>query len=256
MRNSRYLSIGQASIYLEVINESRLSDAIPLVLLHEGLGSSAQWNDFPELLATQLDVTVILYDRLGYGKSSSLENDNELKMSRESDFYLPEILKQLDVQKVDVFGHSDGATIALLFASSNSQQCRKVIAEAPHVLIEETTVIGVQGAIWAYQHRGLKDHLNIYHGFRTESMFWRWANFWKQESKKRWDMLGELGKINSSVLYIQGDKDKYGTLKQGEIIQQYIQGEYSKLILKGCGHIPHQIRKDDVLEAIVNFLRA
>ena len=40
-----------------------------IVFLHDSLGSVQLWRDFPEKLAKATQCNVLMYDRLGYGKS-------------------------------------------------------------------------------------------------------------------------------------------------------------------------------------------
>jgi pimeloyl-ACP methyl ester carboxylesterase len=248
--------IGNAEIYYELINATELSKTKRLlILLHEGLGSTQQWKNYPETLAKTLDLPVLIYDRLGYGKSSPVENRHSGYLLDEAECILPRLLKYLEFEgKSILFGHSDGATVALLYAALYPGITEKVIAEAPHVFIEDVSVEGIKNTIEIYKKGDLKSRLEKYHGEKTDSMFYGWANFWTQESSRKWNMFSLLERIESPVLYIQGDKDNYGTLEQGEEIRDRVMGEYQELILENCGHIPHFEAKEEVLEAIVKFI--
>lgn len=249
--------VENVEIYYELINAVDLSKANRLlVLLHEGLGSTGQWKDFPETLAEALDIPVLVYDRLGYGKSSPVEERNSGYLIDEAECILPRLLKHFEYEgKVILFGHSDGATIALLYAALYPGKTEKVIAEAPHVFIEDQSVEGVLQTIEAYRNGDLKSRLEKYHGKQTDSMFWGWANFWSQESSRKWNMLSLLQRIESPVFFIQGDKDNFGTLKQGEVIGDLVMGDYEELIIENCGHIPHFEAKEEVIKTIVNFIK-
>lgn len=248
--------IDHVEIYYELISPCDLSKAKRLlVLLHEGLGSTGQWKDFPETLAEALDIPVLVYDRMGYGKSTPVDVRNSSYLTDEAECILPRLLKHLEYEgKIVLFGHSDGATIALLFAALYPGKTEKVIAEAPHVFIEDQTVEGVLQAIHTFKNGDLKTRLEKYHGKHTDSMFWGWANFWSLESSRRWNMLSLLQRIESPVLFIQGDKDNFGTLEQGEVIGDLVMGDYEELIVENCGHIPHFEVKEEVVGAVVKFV--
>ncbi|MEA3444487.1 MAG: alpha/beta hydrolase [Bacteroidota bacterium] len=249
--------INDLEIYYELTNPNLLSEGKSLlILLHEGLGSTGQWKDFPDTLANALDLPVLVYDRLGYGKSSQVETRTADYLNYEAECILPMLLKHLNYTgNIIPFGHSDGATVALLYAAIYPGKTEKVIAEAPHVIIEDQTVAGVKQAIKAYSEGELKKRLEKYHGKQCDQMFWGWANFWTKESSRSWNMTSLLQRIESPVLYIQGDKDDFGTLKQGEEISIRVMGDYEDLILENCGHIPHFEAKEEVLSAVMKFIR-
>lgn len=244
------------NIYYELTGASDLSEAKRLlVLLHDGLGSSVQWKDIPEKLAKNLNLPILNYDRTGYGKSSPVEERSNIFLTDEAECILPRLLRHLEFEgKAILFGHSDGATIALLYAALYPSLTECVIAEAPHVFIEGETVEGVKSAIESFHTGDLGTRLEKYHGKQTETMFWGWANFWSKESNRKWNMLSLLQRIESPVLYIQGTDDKFGTLNQGQEIGDRVMGDFEELIIDNCGHTPHFESKDIVLGSISNFL--
>jgi pimeloyl-ACP methyl ester carboxylesterase len=254
MSNDQIIRTGRDYIKVRILNEGISRSKPPVVFLHDGLGSIDQWKDFPKKLATSLQVTAILYDRIGYGGSSQVQTRNKSYLHKEADYFLPAVLDFFNIDSpVHLFGHSDGATIALLFAAMHPRRSLKVIAAAPHVIIEPETVVGVKDAIEAFHHGGLKAKLRKFHGPKTDSMFEVWSGFWIRESSSSWNMLDWLPKVNSPVLYIQGDKDNFGTLKQGEIIQETISGRFEQMIISDCGHFPHIEKPEIVLERSIAF---
>ena len=249
------IQIVKHEIYFEII-PGKKNDAKWIVLLHEGLGSIGQWKDFPQQLANKTGYNILLYDRPGYGKSSVVKERHALYIHEEAGIVLPKLLSALKItEPVYVFGHSDGATIALMFAALKPEHCDRVLAEAPHVIIEEITRKGVLGAIQLFGNEKFKNGLKKYHGDKTESMFWSWAGFWSSDEAKNWDMLNELKKIKSPVCFIQGDKDHFGSFRQGEIIRSSISGAYTELLLENCGHVPHFEYPEFVLEKCVSFFK-
>ncbi len=69
------MSIGWAEVAgerLEVLRIAPERTRLPLVFLHEGLGSVAGWRDFPRTLCDRLDAPGLVYSRRGYGRSTPL----------------------------------------------------------------------------------------------------------------------------------------------------------------------------------------
>ena len=52
---------------------------------------------------------------------------------------LPLLLDALEVESPVLFGHSDGALIALIYAGSYPEKARGLILEAPHVFTEQVS---------------------------------------------------------------------------------------------------------------------
>ncbi len=249
--------VNDLEIYYELFNGQELqSHKLLLILLHDGLGSTKQWKDIPGILSSKLNIPTVTYDRLGYGKSSTVEKRSNTFLNYEAECVLPLLLKHLDYDgKVILFGHSDGATVALLYAALYPGKAKMVIAEAPHVIIEPETISGVKKTIQDYKEGSLKERLEKYHSSQTDNMFWGWANFWSNKSSRSWNMLSLLSRIESPVYYIQGDKDEFGTRKQGEEIEINIMGDFDELIVENCGHVPHFEAKQEVLSAIVDYIK-
>lgn len=129
---------------LEYIRHPGAGNRATVVMLHEGLGSVAMWRDFPARVAAATAHTVIAYSRTGYGGSDPLPDGGDplgprrnLRqpdfMHREAFEVLPALLEALGIERPVLFGHSDGASIALLHASRHN--VTGVIAMAPHVKV-------------------------------------------------------------------------------------------------------------------------
>ncbi len=230
------------------------NDSILLVFLHEALGSIGQWRGFPQLLCNQMGLNGIVYDRRGHGKS-----DPEL-VSRGVDYLhqaahielkkLMDILIPLD-KKIILIGHSDGGTIALLFAAKYPKQIVGIATMAAHVLVEDETLNGIQPAIEAYE-KGKLDGLKKYHGKKTNDLFYAWANTWLMPNFKSWNIVAEIKGITCPSIIIQGKEDQYGTEKQvSEIISALSDAE--GVMLENCKHHPHLEKTTEVIELIDNL---
>jgi len=223
-----------------------------LVLLHEGLGSVAQWKNWPILLHENLCMNVLVYDRTGYGKSSSAPQDYPFDYLRyEAQEIFPKILNHLNIEKAHLFGHSDGATIALLSAAFHPEKILSVVSEAAHVIIEEISVNGIKNTRKVYEEK-LKRPLSRYHGEKTDWVFYHWADTWIKPEFSHWSMMEELQKIKCPVLAIQGKNDEYGSFEQLKIIQEKCHARL--LFLDDCGHHPHFEKADIILNETYKFL--
>lgn len=226
-----------------------------LVLLHDSLGSVELWRDWPKLLAEQLQCDVMVYDRVGYGKSQPLHTSYRAQDYLEQEGEFLERLRQvLNLGKIAVFGHSDGASIALWYGVLYPENTRAMVIEAGHVFVEEVTLQGVADAKKAYEETDLKHRLAKYHGERVEKLCYAWFDIWLDPAYRNWTMVPELHRITSPLLFLQGDLDEYGTLKQVEETIRHVSGVAEKYIFEQVGHIPHKEQKEKTLALIISFL--
>jgi pimeloyl-ACP methyl ester carboxylesterase len=232
------------------------SSDLDIVMLHEGLGSTAMWRDFPDRLAAATHTRVLVYSRWGYGRSTPLSEPRSVDyMHEEARTWLPEILQRLEIVQPVLFGHSDGASIALIHAASRSSPARAVVALAPHVKVEALTIESIEKAKAAYGT--LAKALARYHA-DVESAFWGWNRIWLDPAFRSWNIEALLPGIRCPVLAIQGRDDEYGTLEQITSIAGRVRG--AKLLeLADCRHSPHRDRPEAVIEAtraLIEELRA
>jgi len=230
------------------------ASAPAVVLLHEGLGSVAHWRDFPDRLAACTGCGVLVYSRYGYGNSDRLaEKRDPAYMHREAEVVLPELLAQTGITRPVLFGHSDGASIAIIFAGKYPEAPRALILESPHVFVEELSLESIARAKTAYQTTDLRRKLGRYHAHADEA-FWGWNEIWLDARFRSWDIQEYLGLIQCPVLVIQGEDDEYGTARQWQAIQQQVP-QTEVLVLPECRHAPHRDRTEAVMTAVVAYLR-
>lgn len=227
----------------------------PIVFLHEGLGSVSLWKDFPEKLCHATGRTGLVYSRYGYGKSTAKPPEEYWPvdfMHTQAREVLPQLLSTLNIQKPWLFGHSDGASIALLFASMFPDEVTGLILLAPHVFVEDITIKSIEQAREAYLHTDLKSKLAQYHA-DPDSAFWGWNNIWLNPEFRYWNIEQELATVNCPTLVVQGLDDEYGTLAQIEHIGAAIPAK--KLVLPQCKHSPHSDQPELLLAEVKNFIR-
>ena len=223
-----------------------------LVMLHEGLGSVSMWRGFPEQLARATGCRTLLYSRFGYGRSSPLDAPRSVDyMHDEARLWLPAILARLGIRRPILFGHSDGASIALIYAASAESEPAGIMALAPHVKVEDLTVRSIAAAKAAYLRSDLPARLSRHHA-DADSAFWGWNRIWLDPAFRNWNIEALLPSIRCPVLAIQGDDDEYGTMEQIASIARA--APHSKLLaLPGCRHSPHRDQPEAVLAAAAEF---
>jgi pimeloyl-ACP methyl ester carboxylesterase len=232
-----------------------------MVFLHEGLGSRSMWKQFPHELCSQLKFRGLVYSRPGYGSSTAREVDEIWPidfMQYQANEILPALLRALGVSEpIYLFGHSDGASIALLYAALNDAQnfvpsVRGCVALAPHIFVEPMTIQSIESARHAYKEGGLRKQLSRYHT-DVDSAFYGWCNVWLNPAFLQWRIDRELTNIQCPLLLIQGAQDQYGSPEQLERIQQQV--THAKVeLLSPCGHSAHKDQPDAVVEAVRNWL--
>ncbi|SAK45937.1 alpha/beta hydrolase [Caballeronia arationis] len=237
------------------------ADAPIAVFLHEGLGSIAMWRDWPQSLCDALGLRGIVYSRPGYGRSTPRAADVKWSvdfMHRQADDVLPALLDTLGVDAAErrrmwLIGHSDGGSIALLYAAAFPDALAGVVVLAPHVTVEPMSIEAIGATRHAYQSSGLREKLARYHE-DVDSAFFGWNEIWLDPAFRAWDITDELASIMCPLLAIQGEGDEYASMAQIDMIaQRVVQAKLAKL--PGCGHSPHRQMPERVNDEIVAFLR-
>ncbi len=248
-----FLKAGNRRLQVERLSPPAKKTDKVLVFLHDALGSIAQWKDFPARLASRCGWGAIVYERQGHGRSAPFTVKRRSDyLHREALEVLPQLLRQLQVKKPVLFGHSDGGTIALLYAAQHRPAA--IITEAAHVFVEEITRNGIQQA--AAKRENLVRRLQRYHGEQTEALFDAWAGTWLDPGFHEWNITAELAGIRCPALIIQGEADEYGTIRQVEAIARGIGNKATTLLIPECGHTPHREKPEEVLDAASRFLSA
>jgi pimeloyl-ACP methyl ester carboxylesterase len=242
---------------LEVLSQPPASPGQPwVVFLHEGLGSAGQWGDFPARVAARTGCGALTYSRWGYGRSETRPRPWPATfLDEEATSILPALLGTFGIARPVLFGHSDGGSIALIYAAALPDAVRGVIAEAAHVMVEEIQLTGIARTRQRFLDGELRPSLRKQHGEHVDDTVHGWTETWLRPDLRSWDIRARLPAIRCPVLVIQGREDDYGTLAHVEDTVSGVGGRAETLVLDACGHVPHRQKAREVLAAVTRFIR-
>ena len=231
-----------------------------MVFLHEGLGCLSLWKDYPQRLCDALGCRGLVYSRPGYGRSTPRDADEVWGldfMHRQAHEVLPALLSELAIDAqatpIRLFGHSDGGSIALLFAARFPDQVHSLIVLAPHLFVEDVTIENIVLARQAYTQGTLRQGLARHHQ-DPDSAFWGWNAIWLHPPFRDWRIESEIGTITCPILAAQGVDDEYGTLEQIHAIARQVPGTRC-VALPDCGHSPHRDQPQALTSSVMEFCR-
>ena len=248
-----FLDLGDMRLEYRMIGP-RPDDAPTIVMLHEGLGCVGLWGDFPDKLAAATGAGVFVYSRAGYGQSSPVQLPRPLTfMHDEANDVLPRLLDAIGFRRGLLLGHSDGASIAAIYAGS----------------VQDHRVRGLDPDRAALLHRGhghrrdrarqgrlrrtdLRAKLARWHA-DVDNAFRGWNDAWLDPDFRKWDITTELAYIRVPILIVQGEDDQYGTVKQIEAAERECYCPVEVALLPGVRHAPHREAPDVLLKTTAEF---
>jgi len=235
------------------------SSAPLLVFLHEGLGSASMWKDFPARLCSAGGYRGLVYSRTGYGRSTPRPHGERWRpeyMHEQAHEVLPQVLAAAGVDASAappwLFGHSDGASIALIFAATYPDAVAGLVLLAPHIFVEDLSIHSIEQAKYAYAGTDLRRRLARHHE-NVDSAFWGWNDVWLDPAFRRWNIEGLLASIRVPVLAIQGHNDEYGTMAQVDALAARVR-QAEVLKLDDCAHSPQRDQPEAVMRATIDFI--
>lgn len=232
------------------------AEAATLVLLHEGLGSVALWRDVPELLAGSTGWGVFAYSRFGYGNSSATALPRPMMyMHREAEVVLPEVLRAAGIERAVLLGHSDGGSIAAIYAGLGHAAPALIglATIAAHFTVEELNVASIRRIKTEYETGTLRQRLARYHR-DVDSAFRGWNDVWLDPRFRDFDITKFLPGIRVPILALQGEVDPYGTAEQLRVFEANVSVPITTKLIAGAQHSPHLEAKDATLAAITGFI--
>ena len=252
-RGVKHVEVG--GLRLEYVDHPAHREGRPVILmLHEGLGSVSMWRHFPERVAAVTGCRTIAWSRAGYGHSQPYGEPRTARyMHREALAALPALLAALAIERPLLFGHSDGGSIALIFAGAFPDVPLGVVALAPHEFVEDETLAGILAAREAWTATDLPAKLARHH-HDAARVFAEWNAIWLSPEFRAWNIEDCLPEIRCPVLAIQGEDDEYATMRQIDVIAERV-ADATLLKLPACGHSPHRDQPAAVLGALDAFVR-
>jgi pimeloyl-ACP methyl ester carboxylesterase len=249
------LAVGSASLEMRWIGP-RPDEAPTIVMLHEGLGSVAQWGEFPDRLAESTSCGVCAYSRAGYGGSTSAEVPRPLTyMHDEALHVLPAVLTGIGFRRGVLLGHSDGASIATIYAGGiQDHRVRGLVLIAPHFFVEDIGVASIARAKTAYETGDLRARLARYHGQNVDAAFWGWNRAWLDPRFRQWDIRDYIDYIRVPIQIVQGADDQYGTTAQIDVALEEAYCPVDVALIAGARHAPQNQRPIETWRAVTDFI--
>ena len=252
--DSGHLTIGPHSLEYRFLGP-RPDRAPTIVMLHEGLGCAGLWGDFPDKLQRATGTGVFVYSRAGYGQSSPVALPRPLTyMHDEASDVLPALLDVIGFRRGILLGHSDGASIAAIYAGTHQDhRLGGLVLIAPHFFTEDSGIASIAAAKTAYETTDLKQKLARWHK-DVDNAFYGWNGAWLDPDFRKWDITEQLAYIRVPMLIVQGEDDQYGTVAQIEAAERECYCPVEVALLKGAKHSPQREAPEATLAAVVDFV--
>ena len=247
----RKIKVGDHLLYIEYGIYQNDTELPVLVFLHDSWGCVEMWGDFPSKIQQICGLNSLVYDRQGHGKSSQFtikERDTEYLHREAHELIL--VLDQLRIKNVIIYGHSDGATIALIAASIFPHRVKGLVLEGVHSFIEVSGRAAVKATREKAKNTGLLDSLQKYHGYKTAELFRLWHETWLSAAFDHWSIVHLLQNIECKVLAFQGVDDEFGTGKQLDILKEKMGNKVSAFEIANAAHTPHKEAENESIELI------
>jgi len=252
-----YVDVSGGKLFVRRWLPNNVLDQLPIILIHDSLGCVQMWRDFAEYLAQTLAREVIAYDRLGFGKSSSVTQKPGFNfIEHEAKIVFPQLCQALTLQKAILFGHSVGGVMALTIASDSTSRslCQAVISESAQAYVQERTLTGILAAKEYFSNADAFAKLAKYHGEKAQWVLAAWTDIWLDPAFACWCLDAYLEAVKCPVLVMHGDQDEYGTTDFAHRIAQGVSGFSQTVILNNIKHVPHRQCPQKVVTSISSFL--
>lgn len=235
--------------------DSAVAAGPSILLFHDSLGSVDLWRSFPARLAAITGLTVIAYDRLGFGRSdpspSPLGHDFIAAEARTS---VPALCACLGVDRLVPFGHSVGGAMAVATATKFPEACQAVVTEAAQAFVEDLTLAGIREAQARFADPEQRMRLERHHGGKAQWVLDAWIGTWLAPDFADWTLDAMLADLRCPLLAMHGDRDEYGSQAHPERIAARAGGSTTTVLFQDVGHVPHRERPELVLDAVERFL--
>lgn len=252
----KYIQFAGYQLYTkEVLFSINNTDKPTLVFLHDSWGCVDMWGDFPQKISALCGLNALLYDRRGYGHSSPFDitQRTESYLHHEAT-ELIQLMDTLTIKDVVIYGHSDGATIALIAAANYPNRVKGLMVEGPHSFIEESGKAAVLATRERAKTSSLLRSLEKYHGEKTHELFRLWHETWLSDYFAHWTIVPVLHNINCPVIAFQGEFDEFGTVEQLKVIKAQIKTSVTVKEIPSASHTPRNEAENVTLELLKDWL--
>ena len=252
----RKIKVGDHLLYIEYSMYHEDKEQPVLVFLHDSWGCVEMWGDFPPKIQQISGLNTLVYDRQGHGQSTQFTikvRDTEYLHREAHELII--LLNKLGIKNVILYGHSDGATIALIAASIFPNRVKGLILEGVHSFIESSGRAAVKATREKAKNTNLLESLQTYHGYKTAELFQLWHETWLSPTFDHWSIVHLLQNIDCKVLAFQGVNDEYGTVEQLNILKEKIKSEVSIFEIPNAAHTPRKEAEDESIELIETWFK-
>ncbi|HNX87671.1 MAG TPA: alpha/beta hydrolase [Paludibacteraceae bacterium] len=255
MKEINELALDDYSVYYEKTEYPENPEEPVLIFLHDSWGCVGMWGDFPEKLMKIAGLNAFVYDRRGYGRSSpfgTAQRDKNYLHQEAGE--LIRVMDKANIRKAVLYGHSDGATIALIAAAKYPERIVAVIAESTHTFIEEKGKTAVLESRERAKHNSLLQTLEKYHGDKTGELFRRWHETWLSDNFADWSIIPLLCDIQCPVLAFRGKDDPYDSIEQQNVLKSEMSSPLTTAVIPDAGHSPRIDNETVTMKLIKSFL--
>ena len=244
-------------LFVRVWSPEVRTNRVPIILLHDSLGSVELWRGFPAALCMATGRQVVAYDRLGFGQSDEHPGTLALDfIASEAEADFATLKLQLGIDRFILFGHSVGGGIAVNCAAQFSDDCVALITESAQAFVEDRTVQGIEEARELFKDANQANRLKKYHGEKAQWVLDAWIGSWLHPAFATWSLRPVLPNVKCPALVIHGIDDEYGSPKHPELIAALTGGPVQLEIMAGTRHVPHREKESEVIEMLSGFTRS
>lgn len=242
--NGKYLTINSSKIYYE-----EYGNGIPLLLLHQGLGSIEDVSGIiPEL---SRHFRVIAPDAPGHGRSEQADSLSGALLAE----YCSAIIDQLKLDSAYVMGWSMGGNTALLLAANRPDKIKRVVSGASNTKSSGLTREGLELLKEYTVEAVIEDKTWLEHYQSMNPQPDKWIKFWK-DTQKMWSREvkvpdDKLSSINIPVLIIRGDRDMIKIEHSVDIFQSLKNGQLC--IYPNMGHDMPELKSEMLCKIAIDF---
>lgn len=254
MMEENHINFKDYELFYRFLKKDKNPDAPVLIFLHDAWGSTETWDDFPEKLSELFGLNALIYDRRGYGKSSPFAGKERPKTYlHEAAEELIRVMDRLQINSAVLYGHSDGASAALIAGGSHPERFQAIMVEGPHTFMEKEGRNTVRESRDRARHNSLLKSLEKYHGKKAQELFRRWHTAWLSEEFDDWSLVSLLKNIKCPVLAFRGENDPYDTLEQLNVLEREIRAPLFTKVIPDAAHTPRKENKEETITLVRNF---